>query len=297
MYQEYCVTYYNNNDWKLPLNLAIGFHLILIVGAIYLPDLFQSKPRFQDIYTVDLINIAEPVIEEATAPKTPPPQKAPLVPETPVTKKAISIAESAPTPPATPVKAISIKPLKRKIKKKIIKKTKKIDESKKRKELEKIRRQRLAEALRDEELASEKAKIAAEDAVNELKQMLRTTTSESSNNSTPPKSESASRKSGGSTSVLENQYLASLANRLQQFWSLPEYKVWDSALTAVVVITLRKDGTVSSQFFEKRSGDRFFDQFVQKTLQDAVPLPPIPPALKIERKEIGFIFTPSGIQR
>ncbi len=49
------------NEWKLPLNLAIGIHVMIVLAALYLPGFFKAKPKFADIYTVSLVNIAEPV--------------------------------------------------------------------------------------------------------------------------------------------------------------------------------------------------------------------------------------------
>ena len=66
VYQEYQVSYMSsNNDWKLPLNLAIGFHIMVALTAVYLPLLFESKPKFTDIYTVNLVNMSEPAAAPA----------------------------------------------------------------------------------------------------------------------------------------------------------------------------------------------------------------------------------------
>ncbi len=81
-----------------------------------------------------------------------------------------------------------------------------------------------------------------------------------------------------------------------EFWSLPQYKNWDPSTEAVVVIRIARNGTITKQVFEKRSNDPTFDQFVRKTLQDAAPFPPIPPALKKKSLEVGLRFTPEGIQ-
>ena len=97
-------------------------------------------------------------------------------------------------------------------------------------------------------------------------------------------------------SAIESQYFAAVSNKLHSYWSLPEYKVWDPDLVAVVVIQIEKSGQITKQFFEKKSSDRLFDQFVLKTLQDASPLPVIPSALQQDRIEIGFRFRPGGIQ-
>jgi len=68
-------------------------------------------------------------------------------------------------------------------------------------------------------------------------------------------------------------------------------------LAATIVIRVAQNGTITDQFFENKSGDRLFDQFVLKALQDASPLPPIPPVLQEDgTMEIGLHFKPGSIQ-
>ncbi len=55
------------NEWKIPFNVAIGFHILFFLGVLYLPGLFSAKPKFADIYTVSLISIPEPVIQPEAA--------------------------------------------------------------------------------------------------------------------------------------------------------------------------------------------------------------------------------------
>lgn len=292
------MTYRNDHNWKIPLNLAVAFHLLIMATAIYLPDLIDRKPLRPEVYTVDIVNLSEPVVEnvEEPAPKAAPPKVPP--PKAPPVEKAVSISKPAPAPEAPPAKAISIKPLKKKIKKKIVVDTAKKDAEKKRRaEQLKRQRQQLAEALREEQIAAEKARIAAEDAVKELKQMLRTTDPPKPRASNPVnRGTTTKRSSGGNKSALEGRYFAAIAARLQQYWVLPEYKTWDPSLSATIVVVVNKNGSIANQYFEKRSGDRMFDQFVLKTIEAAAPLPPIPPVLKINRQEFGFVFKPSGIQ-
>jgi TonB family protein len=106
----------------------------------------------------------------------------------------------------------------------------------------------------------------------------------------------ASTAAGGSKNLLESQYLASVFNRLHQFWAPPEYLQQDPDLTAVVVITINLDGNIANMLFESKSGDRVFDQFVNSTIEAANPMPPIPAALKKQHFEIGLRFRPGSIQ-
>jgi len=325
-----------HNDWKIPLNVAIGIHVFVLLGAMYLPGIFKAKPKFADIYTVSIINIADPNVgsppaaqlKQAPPPPSvkqkqsaPPPVKRQEVPPTPAvitptkSQKIAPIAEPRKKlEPATP-KSISLKPLK----KKLIQEKKPIENQVKNQELERKKRQELAKSIREEELLAEKAKLAQEalraerklaEALradqllaekanlaqtalqaerNLLNEQAQMTSSAISGNRT-------SAQAGGSSNIIESQYLASVFNRLHQFWAPPEYLQQNPNLTAVVVITINYDGKIANMLFESKSGDRVFDQFVSKTIELADPMPPIPPAMKKQRFEIGLRFRPGSIQ-
>ena len=304
-------------EWKLPLNLAIGIHVLILLGAIYLPGIFKSKPKFADIYTVSIINIAEPSASPPAAvtktkPTPPAPAKIQKTAPPPVVAppvKAQKIAPIAETPKKVeeaPKKAISLKPLK----KKIIQEAKPTENIARKEDLERkqrLQRQKLAEALREEELLAEKAKLAQE-ALETERKLLQSQQQQVADNSqafdslaassavSGNRTQTSAATSGGSTNLLESQYLASVFNRLHQFWTPPEYLQDDPNLTAVVVITINLDGTVADMLFENKSGNRIFDQFVSKTIEAASPMPPIPPAMKKQRFEIGLRFRPGSIQ-
>ena len=238
---------------------------------------------------------------------TPPPVPVP-VPEPTVAPEPV-----APPPPA---EAISIKPLKQKIKKEIkdipdprvaeakIRKdelkniAKKLQEeakqeaTKKEAAQETIRQQRQLAAAREEARHLDlEAKFAAAEAKNALREQLRAATR---SNEAPPGSAQAG--SQATMSIAQQQYLATLAGHIQQYWQPPDVKSWDPNLEAVVSITIASDGQIVSQVFEKESGDRLFDQFVVKTLEAANPAPALPPAMNTQRFDIGLRFKPSGIQ-
>jgi TonB family protein len=294
-----------SNGWKLPFNLALGIHIMVLLGAMYLPEIFKAKPKFADIYTVSLVNISEPVqtaqpakVQEPSphkaAPpkiKQPVPEKAVPVEETPKEEAPKEVEKIEPAPP----KAVSLKPLKQK-------KVKEIKESEpppKKTAIDRKEIQKLAEALREEEILTEKARIAREALEQErqiLAESIKSLNAARQPSTAAEQQSGAAAASGGSTSLIESQYHAAIFSRLQQFWSLPEYMQKDQSLTAVVVITIQQDGEVANMVFESKSGDRVFDQFVSKTIAAANPLPPIPPAMKKQRYEIGLRFKPDSIQ-
>ena len=290
--------------WKLPFNLAILFHVLLLSSAIIVPKYIHSRPKLPDFTSVNLINIADVL---PPAPATPPPPAAtpikpidaPRVQKVKPTKMA-PIAEIVEQPPvALPAKAISIKPLKRKLKKKLPPGSSTEDIERKRQATERrkalARQQELEakshrlqeEANRQKDLADAEA-VAASKALSALKQSLRADAAAT----TRPRP----NQSGGSSSVLESQYYASIIGHLLKYWKPPEIRQWDSKLLAVVVITFAQNGRVINHTFEKRSGDRVFDQFVSRSIQDANPLPAIPKALRKQQFSLGLKFRPGHIQ-
>ncbi len=289
---QYNLTYGDYNHWALPLNLAIGFHLLIVFSVLFLPDLLKPRPKFEDIYTVDLVNISEPVIEQsAPAPPAPEPEVQP-VPE--VSPKAIPLADPVQQPPPQieEVKPVSLKPAKQKIKKQI-----KDPQQEKQKELERIKRQKLAEAVRAEQLAAEEARLAAEEAERQRRLMEAQLSQIRSQVRTTPAPRSSSGRTGSSTlTSLEKQYYLAVTGRIMQFWSLPEFKQFDDSIQAIYVIKISRDGSIINQFFEQYSSDPTFDQFVKKAIKDASPLPPIPPAIRDSSIEFGLRFRPGDIQ-
>lgn len=168
----------SSNEWKLPLNLAVGFHVLIALAIVYLPHLLAPTPRLEEMYTVNLINISETLPAEAppaaAAPaKTAPPQAAPPpTPAKPITQaapkkiveKAIALEEPEiiePTPVApptpAPAEAISIKPAKRKVKSEVPpepapepEKVEKVE-----RDLSQLQRQKLADRIRAEQKIAE----------------------------------------------------------------------------------------------------------------------------------------------
>jgi len=275
-------------EWKIPFNLAVILHLSIVLGSIYGPGFLYKKPPYPDIYTVDLISAVEPVSQQVQEDSKPIVEKNQDSP-----KPKVSIAstpENTPPPEVvTPVKPVSIKPLKRKKIKKIVKK------NDPRKQLEKQYKKNLEIAREAERKAAEAARLAANEAVNQLKNMLRESSSVAKTSTAKKAVSSTNAKRSSTRNVIENQYFASVFSQLEPHWKSPVNMAWNNDLVATVVIRIAKDGTIIDQFFEQKSGDRLFDQFVLKALRDGSPLPPIPAALQKNNVELGLRFVPGSI--
>ena len=230
-------------------------------------------------------------------------------------EKPVPVPEPTVRRPPAPAEAISIKPLKQKLKKEVkeipdtraedakIRKdelkniTKQLQEEVKKENTaqETIKKQRQIAAAREEARRAElEARMAAADAKDALRDQLRTSTSTSS--TSPAASSRSGTGNAKSMGVLEQQYYATIMGHIQQYWRPPDIKTWEPNLQAVVSITIASDGQIVSHTFEQESGDKLFDQFVLKTLEAANPLPAPPAALQKQRLEVGLKFKPSGIQ-
>ncbi|MCK5070776.1 MAG: TonB C-terminal domain-containing protein, partial [Desulfocapsa sp.] len=295
-------------------NLAVLTHVFILASAIILPKYINKKPIPLEFLTVDLVNIAAPLPPSTPkiAPQPPPTQVKPKVtiqkPKPVEAKKTAPIKPIAPVEPIVvsepaevPIKAISIKPLKRKIKKKLPANTnnqrQRIANQKRQQEILKRQQQQLLQDARRQQVLADAESAAANDAVAALRQMLQSeTAATAATAATSANQSSRPRQSGNASNLIEKQYQASIGGKLMQHWDLPEIKTWQSDLSARVIISIAKNGRIISHNFEKRSGDRVFDQFVSRTIQDSNPLLPIPGAMRVSQYSIGLVFKPGQIQ-
>ncbi len=315
--------YRDDRKWGMALVLVIFFHVFIFGAAKYLPEMMHRKPLLEDVMTIDLVSMPEPAPAPDQAPKprirqplpAPKPEAAPPEPE-----KAVAVDVSPPEPEPAPVpeaKPISIRPLKRKIRKA---KDIRLEEEKRREQLalDRIRKQVREKQARERALAKKKAlarkraaekrarqralarakaaerraREAARNARAEIAEILR---EQQSLHSARP----ATGGTGGArsiTSALEKQYYMDLASRVQRLWILPEIKKWAPSLETIIEFTVLADGRLANVTVAKRSGDSFFDRFARETVKKAAPMPPIPPALKKNHLDLGFRLRPAGVQ-
>lgn len=299
--------------WKWPLNLAIVLHIVIFAASIFLPDLIERRPMLDDIVTVDLVSMPEPV----TAPPAPvqpvakPAElKAPVKAPEPVPEPEVAEVSVAPEPevapePAAPAKPISLKPLKRKVRKakdtrlaeekereqrakELQQKTlaqKKAQEARKR--AEKLRRQKaLAEARRTQQEADQ----AAARARQELASVIRETGTASG-----PARSSGTSSGRRRADAITNQYGALLMTRISSYWKIPEMLKRSRNLKSMVALTIRRDGSIADMRIVQKSGDPFFDQSVMKALRSAAPMPRFPALITEPSLDFDVVFTPQGL--
>ena len=88
-------------------------------------------------------------------------------------------------------------------------------------------------------------------------------------------------------------YYAIIWSRIKEQWALPEGILPGDDFEAVVGVTIRKDGNINTISFEKRSGNRFFDESALKAIKKASPFPVFPESLREETLDVGIRFLSS----
>ena len=287
-----------SSEWRKPLNVSIGLHIIIVVLAMLAPVLFKQQPRLPEIYTVNLftaIEVAEtsPSPAETSAAK---PAVRQIEPE--AKKPAVSIQpvkpEVSPAVKTVITKPVSLKPIKQKIK---------VGKTKEEEALDKAKLSQMVQRIK----AKAEAGQAAKDAVSKLADSLKThtpgptpgpsekTTTAQTGSTTKTAGVSGPKGTGIEPDFYMKQYLSAVYQKIHDHWVLPDLQNWDNALEAVLIIIIRKDGFVTDSFFERKSDNIYFNQFVLKALKEASPLPPFPDQLDKSTLEIGLRFKPGEL--
>ena len=103
---------------------------------------------------------------------------------------------------------------------------------------------------------------------------------------------------GGSGRMLDpatQRYLEEVWNKINDTWKMPGMASYKKNIDALVAVTVRKDGRITDIQFEKKSGNRIFDESINRVLRMVDPLPPLPESLGDGPIELVFPFKPEGI--
>jgi colicin import membrane protein len=85
-------------------------------------------------------------------------------------------------------------------------------------------------------------------------------------------------------------YQMEVESWIKSHWSYPVAVDHPEDLEAIVVVTVKRDGTILNTRFDKRSSNAIFDQSVQKAIERSDPLPPFPEAYLEDKDEIEIRF-------
>ncbi len=113
----------------------------------------------------------------------------------------------------------------------------------------------------------------------------------SASSGTSEASAAATAPTGEALSLARSAYYAEVWDRIRKEWALPDELVARKGnLGATIVIKIRRDGKIIEARFEKRSGDKVFDESVWRAVWKADPLPPFPQIYSAKTDELGIRF-------
>jgi colicin import membrane protein len=273
--------------WVWMTGLSILCHVLFFSGVLFLPELRIAKPYIPSAVEVDLVSL--PQVE--SGPQTAPGQRAVKSAEEPKPPKPAKEIESVKPkekpvqaveakPEKTPEKAVSMAPQPLQLKRSLKKKTYSAS---------KVIRSAIA---RIEKEAPESRPRPVLQAIDKLRDEVESHAGVVMRDGTA--------RSGVSKKTLEllDIYNAEIWHRIQKNWAFSEEMVRGRTdLEATIIVKIMKEGEIRDIWFEKRSGNSYFDDSVLKAVKKSDPLPPLPEGYLGPFYDVGFRFNLTELQR
>jgi colicin import membrane protein len=297
--------------------LSIAFHVILFVGAMFMPEIHLPQSYKPSVINVSMVTLPGPPapagggpIEPAPPePKPPEPQPEPVkepepiapVPETPP-EPVVQAPEPIVEAPEPPPEAISIAPKEKKTfkpKKSLKKKTyepKKIVKKTEPKKPPKKVPKKTPKVDDSKKVANAIDQIRAKVAKTEGTRKSGTGTSKSGGGT------GAASGTGGSGLGAQalraiDIYRAVVASAIESNWAFSQQLAGGAQdLESIIVVKIKASGDIADTWFEKKSGNRYLDESVYRAVQKSTPLPPLPSDYPRRTYTLGLKFTPTGIR-
>jgi colicin import membrane protein len=266
-------------------NFAVSLlcHLIFFVILIFAPGFATDKNPALSVINVSLVTLSS---------QNNAPLPAEFKTQTAVKKKDEKETISTKTIPKTDHKSpesISLKPKKKKVKQSLKKKTFKTD---------KVVKSAISRIQKDVE-------DSRPDQVNKAIARLKDQVEKAG----PPALSKQQDKKGtgppGGTATgskkdfdLMDIYMVEIQYRIQKNWSFTAQLAGGRTdLEAWPAIKIMANGEIKDIWFDKRSGNSYFDEQAKKAILKSNPLPPLPKGYWRPYFEVGFHFTASGLSQ
>jgi colicin import membrane protein len=266
-------------------NFAISLlcHLIFFVILIFAPGYAIDRNPSLSVINVSLVTLPS----QSNAPLS-----AEVKPQTVVEKVDQKAPISSKTIPNTDHKSpesISLKPNEIKVKQSLKKKTFKADKVVK------------SAITRIEKEVEESRPDQVEKAIARLKDQVEKTGPP--NLSKPQDTKNTGSQGGTDTGgkkdlELMDIYMIEIQYRIQKNWSFTAQLAGGRTdLEAWPAIKIMPNGEIKDIWFDKRSGNSYFDEQAKKAILKSNPLPPLPKGYWRPYFEVGFHFTASGLSQ
>ncbi len=100
----------------------------------------------------------------------------------------------------------------------------------------------------------------------------------------------ASQADNAESNAKMNAYYSLIWSRIRGKWTLPQGILPRENIEAVIQAKILRSGAVVDLNFEKRSGNRYFDESAMKAIKKASPFPPLPDSIRDNNIAIGIRF-------
>jgi colicin import membrane protein len=276
---------YERRTFFLNFSVSLMGHVILLVVLIFAPGYATNKRPSLSVINVSMVTLPELKTSSGSDHQRPAELKPPAKEKAPAPKIE---SKSIPAPVQKPSKAISIPPKKKKIKTSLKKKTFKSARVVKRaisqieKNVEKSRPDQIRQAI-----------DRLKDQVKKSGPIDRKTTEDAKYSQTPGGSGAGGKK------VLEliDVYRIEVAYQIQKNWAFSEQLGGGQKnLEAYLAFKVMPNGEIKDIWFDKRSGNSYFDESVKKAIMKSNPVRGHPPGVKKPFVDVGLRFTPEGIK-
>jgi colicin import membrane protein len=129
-------------------------------------------------------------------------------------------------------------------------------------------------------------KFNIEKAVSAIRQKERI----KSNPNTVASASDPAKISDAENTAQTNEYIAVVWSRVKSNFTLPQSLLPEKNITAIIDIRIARNGALEYADFEKRSGNRFFDDSALRAVKKSSPFPPLPHWIMDKSIEIGIRF-------
>ncbi len=105
-----------------------------------------------------------------------------------------------------------------------------------------------------------------------------------------------SKMSETETNSQANEYIGAVWMRIKQNWSMPPSLLPEKNISTIIDVKISRSGALEYANFEKRSGNRYFDDSALRAIRKSSPFPPLPAWIRDNSIEIGIRFNSAELQ-
>lgn len=266
--------------FSTPFILSLMGHMVFCLLFIGLPHLGSTNKMPVGAINVQLVSAPAPG-PKASAPEPEPKASEPKTAPKPAAPKPEPVVAKP-----KPKDAVSLAPKKEIVKKQSMKsKTYKPE-------------QVVQSAIKNVEKRMESTKP---DPIQQALDRIRANLKEGEKNpSTKDSRETNTAGTGGQgrpTSDAQLAYYAEIYAAIYKNWAYSEQLAGgETGLSNEMVIKIMRNGEISDVWFDRRSGNSYFDDSTYKAIVKSSPLPPIPNGIAKTSMQLGVRFSPEGLK-